>query len=160
MGYTNVIWDYDTDDWQLPPGGTTLTPAAVDAEFTKWIAAAPTDKTGHITLEHELYQATVDAAIRNLPKIQATWKVMPVSSCMNDANPYVETNITLATMDGKAVTGVVSNTTTTTTAAAPTSAPTTGSQPEKKPNGSSATSTRQMSILGAVVAVAVAALQW
>ncbi|KAF9953075.1 chitin deacetylase, partial [Modicella reniformis] len=73
MGYTNVIWDYDTDDWKLPPGGS-MSDQMVDQEFSKWIASASNDTTGHITLEHELYQSSVDAAIRNLPKIQATWK--------------------------------------------------------------------------------------
>ncbi|KAF9141118.1 chitin deacetylase [Mortierella sp. GBA39] len=99
MGYTSVIWDYDTNDWMMAPGGT-RTMAQVDTAFAQWIAAAPTDKTGHITLEHELYANTVDAAIANLPKIQATWKAMPVSACMNDLHPYVEKNITLATMNG------------------------------------------------------------
>ncbi|KAF9931508.1 hypothetical protein FBU30_010017 [Linnemannia zychae] len=116
MGYTSVIWDYDTDDWMMAPGGT-RTLSQVDADFAKWIAAAPTDKTGHITLEHELYANTVDAAIANLPKIQTTWKAMPVSACMNDSHPYQEKNITLATMNG-AKTGVTdgNNATTTTTA--------------------------------------------
>ncbi|KAF9102921.1 chitin deacetylase [Mortierella sp. GBA35] len=66
-------------------------------------------------LEHELYQNTVDAAIANLPKVQATWKTMPVSACMNDPHPYAEKNITLATMDGTAKTGVVDEGTTNST---------------------------------------------
>ncbi|KAF9433495.1 chitin deacetylase [Entomortierella beljakovae] len=107
MGYTSVIWDLDTDDWMMSPGGS-RTEAQVDSDFAKWIAAAPTDTTGHITLEHELYQNTVNAAIKNLPGIQATWKAMPVSACMNDPHPYQETNITLATMNGS-VTGVGSS---------------------------------------------------
>ncbi|KAG0228934.1 hypothetical protein B0O80DRAFT_440583 [Mortierella sp. GBAus27b] len=161
MGYTNVIWDYDTNDWQLPPGGTKTT-ASVEQEFATWFANAHNDTTGHITLEHELYQATVDEAIKNLPKIQSTWKTMPVSACMNDAHPYKETNITLATMDGKAVTGVNVGTTpvsnVTTTASAPPSAKTpnnvTGS-----PSGSSSFRmlSKESGTLAAFVAVAIAA---
>ncbi|KAF9973267.1 chitin deacetylase [Actinomortierella ambigua] len=107
MGYTNVIWDYDTDDWQMPPGGS-RTESQVDADFSKWIAAAPNDTTGHIVLEHELYQTTVDAAIKNLPNVQKTWKTVPVAACMNDPHPYREQNITLATLDGKYTTGISS----------------------------------------------------
>ncbi|KAF9099891.1 hypothetical protein BGX23_009746 [Mortierella sp. AD031] len=114
MGYTSVIWDLDTNDWQMAPGGS-RTMSEVDAAFAQWIAAAPTDKTGHMVLEHELYQNTVDAAIANLPKVQATWKTMPVSACMNDPHPYAEKNITLATMDGTAKTGVVDEGTTNST---------------------------------------------
>ncbi|KAG0259906.1 chitin deacetylase [Mortierella polycephala] len=104
MGYTSVIWDYDTDDWMMAPGGQ-RTEAQVDQAFDQWIAAAPQDKAGHIILEHELYQNTVNAAIKNLPRVQATWKTMSVSACTNNSHPYQEKNITLATMDG-AKTGI------------------------------------------------------
>ncbi|KAG9324690.1 hypothetical protein KVV02_001672 [Mortierella alpina] len=124
MGYTAVIWDYDTNDWDTCPGGKT-TVSTVDASFAKWIADAPTDKTGHMTLEHELCASSVDLAIAHLPQLQATWKTMPVSACMNNSHPYKEQSITLATMDG-AKTGVNNNggnssTGTTTTSAGPAS---------------------------------------
>ncbi|KAF9197561.1 chitin deacetylase [Haplosporangium sp. Z 27] len=131
MGYTSVIWDLDTNDWMMSPGGT-KTMASVDAEFATWIADAHNDTTGHITLEHELYQNTVDAAIANLPKLQSTWKTMPVSACMNDSHPYRETNFTLATMNG-AVAGMTNSTSSTTNS---TSGTATGSG-----SGSTSTST-------------------
>lgn len=102
----------------MAPSGT-RTMAQVDAAFAGWIANAHNDTTGHITLEHELYQNTVSAAIANLPSLQATWKTMPVSACMNDPHPYKEKNITLATMNGT-VAGVGSTTTTTLAASTPT----------------------------------------
>lgn len=160
MGYSNVIWDYDTDDWKLPPGGS-MTPQGVDDEFTKWISAAPNDTTGHMVLEHELYQATVDAAIRNLAKIQATWKVMPVSTCMNDAHPYKETNITLATLDGTATTGVTNaNTNTNSSSGSPSSTPsgtTQGDSSGSKTSGSSS-SISVSYILGFAATAVLAAL--
>ncbi|KAI1315934.1 chitin deacetylase [Mortierella claussenii] len=138
MGYTSVIWDYDTNDWQMSPGGT-KTEAQVDQDIAGWIANAPKDKTGHITLEHELYQNTVNAAITNLPKIQATWKTMPVSACMNDAHPYRETNITLATING-ATTGVnQGNSTSTTSASTGTNATSTAGSPSATTGGKSGT---------------------
>ncbi|RUP49875.1 carbohydrate esterase family 4 protein [Jimgerdemannia flammicorona] len=97
MGYVSVIWDLDTNDWQMPPGGQ-RTEAQVDADFAKWIAAHPQDKTGHIVLEHELYDTTVSAAIKNIPAVQAVWKTVPVSTCLNDAHPYAEKNVTLPTI--------------------------------------------------------------
>ncbi|KAG0299233.1 hypothetical protein BGZ98_010239, partial [Dissophora globulifera] len=111
MGYTNVIWDLDTNDWEMDPTSkqTAVTPATIGALFDGWVAKAATDTTGHVCLEHELYQSTVDTAIANLPKLQKTWKTMPVSACMNDPHPYQEKNITLATISG-AKTGVTGGT--------------------------------------------------
>ncbi|CAO3566155.1 unnamed protein product [Mortierella alpina] len=100
MGYTSVIWDYDTNDWDTcPPDGKTPV-SEVNGNFTQWFANATHDTTGHITLEHELCESSVDIAIAHLPKLQATWKTMPVSACMNNSHPYKEQSITLATMDG------------------------------------------------------------
>jgi len=141
-----------------------MTADGVDAEFAKWIAAAPTDTTGHITLEHELYELTVAAAVRNLPKIQATWKVMPVSACINDAHPYKETNITLATMDGSATTGVTTTpklNTTSSASALPSSSASPingGKQSETKGSGGASTAlTKGMNVLGGVVVAVVVA---
>jgi len=120
----------------MAPGGT-RTMDQVDAAFAGWIANAHNDTTGHITLEHELYQNTVNAAIANLPKLQATWKTMPVSACMNDPHPYQEKNITLATMNGT-VAGVGS-TTTTVASSVPTG--TAGSQPSAGASGGKSGST-------------------
>lgn len=158
MGYTSVIWDYDTNDWMMAPGGT-RTMAQVDAAFAQWIAAAPTDKTGHMTLEHELYQNTVDAAIANLPKVQATWKTMPVSACMNDAHPYQEKNITLATMDG-AKTGVANgtNNATTSSTAAGAGSSSTASADSSTVSGSAAHSTNGAAAVTHLAASSVAVL--
>ncbi|KAF9910639.1 chitin deacetylase [Linnemannia zychae] len=161
MGYTSVIWDYDTNDWQMAPGGS-RTMSEVDAAFAQWIAAAPTDKTGHMVLEHELYQNTVDAAIANLPKVQATWKTMPVSACMNDPHPYHETNITLATMDGKAKTGVEgASTTVSPSVSGGTAANPTGSAGSSTASGSASHSASDASssvVLSSMTALAAAAV--
>jgi peptidoglycan/xylan/chitin deacetylase (PgdA/CDA1 family) len=97
MGYVAVIWDIDTNDWQMPPGGT-KTAAEIDTLFNGWIAANKVNKTGHICLEHEIYQTSITEAIKQLPNILANWKPMPVASCVNDDHPYVETNITFPTI--------------------------------------------------------------
>ncbi|KAG0047499.1 hypothetical protein BGZ83_007448 [Gryganskiella cystojenkinii] len=158
MGYTSVIWDYDTNDWMMAPGGT-RTMAQVDAAFAGWIANAHNDTTGHITLEHELYANTVDAAIANLPKLQATWKTMPVSACMNDPHPYQEKNITLATLNGTAA-GITNTTTTSSspsaTGSGSSASPTTSSG--KSGSSSAASSSISMSkAAGFMVALAAVA---
>ncbi|KAG0285744.1 chitin deacetylase [Linnemannia gamsii] len=124
----------------------------IDDRIRSLLWAMGYTSTGHMTLEHELYQNTVDAAIANLPKVQATWKTMPVSACMNDAHPYKEKNITLATMDG-AKTGVTNNSTTSSTAAA--SASSTASAGSSTASGSVSHSTTGS---GAVVNVAVSSV--
>ncbi|KAF9543876.1 chitin deacetylase [Mortierella hygrophila] len=155
MGYTSVIWDYDTNDWMMAPGGT-RTMAQVDAAFAQWIAAAPTDKTGHVTLEHELYANTVDAAIANLPKIQATWKAMPVSACVNDAHPYTEKNITLATMNG-AKAGVTTGNTTASVTVSAGGTTATGSAGSSKASGSADHSTSAGAVISSSATVLAAA---
>lgn len=50
--------------------------------------AAPGDK-GIITLEHDLYQVTVDFAKRILPiATQAKLKVQSIDQCLGDKSPY------------------------------------------------------------------------
>jgi len=99
MGYTAVIWDIDSNDWQLAPIGT-KTVADVDALFAQWIADNKKAANGHVLLEHDVYNASVVEAIKQLPNIQANWKPVPVASCVNDAHPYVETSITFPTIGG------------------------------------------------------------
>ncbi|KAF9350523.1 hypothetical protein BGX26_011316 [Mortierella sp. AD094] len=164
MGYTSVIWDYDTNDWMMAPGGT-RTMAQVDADFATWEAAAHTDKTGHITLEHELYQNTVTAAIDNLPKLQATWKVMSVSACLNDSHPYRESQYTLATMNGT-VAGITNTTAPTSTPLPAESNTTSTGSNSSSPTGGKTGSvsgavamTGEMKVFAMVAAAAVAAAQ-
>ncbi|RUP49874.1 hypothetical protein BC936DRAFT_141148 [Jimgerdemannia flammicorona] len=94
MSYTNVIWDLDTNDWQLPPGGR-RTLAQVNADFAKWIAKRHSDKTGHVCLEHELSANSITAAMKNLPSLQRAFKVLPVAACLGDAHPYHEPSVCL-----------------------------------------------------------------
>lgn len=157
MGYTSVIWDIDTNDWMMAPGGT-RTEAQVDTAFDQWVAGAGNLTVGHVCLEHELYQTSVTSAITNLPKIQKTWKAMPVSACVNDPHPYQEKNITLATMNG-AKTGVTNNGTLTSTGSA-SATTTTGLGATVTPAGagkSSGASAMSMGAGAVVAAVAIAA---
>ncbi|KAI8578449.1 hypothetical protein K450DRAFT_246862 [Umbelopsis ramanniana AG] len=106
MGMRTIIWDEDTNDWNMPgDGGGNLSPNTVDGYFQGWIDAYKngTDKTnGHIVLEHELNNATVSMAEKWLPTLQTTFNVVPVHECMNISNPYWEDNFVYATENGTA----------------------------------------------------------
>ncbi|RUS28713.1 hypothetical protein BC938DRAFT_481539 [Jimgerdemannia flammicorona] len=103
LGYTAILWDLDTNDWMFGSPGNTLTPAQVDGNFTKWIGEESNDTHGHICLEHELSQQSVDSAKQNLPKLAKAYNIMPVASCIGDAHPYKESDISFPVIgtDGK-----------------------------------------------------------
>lgn len=101
MGLQTIVWDRDTNDWDMPgTGGGNLSPNVVDGYFESWIKAwvSGKDKSrGHITLEHELNSATVSMAEKWLPTLQKTFKVVPVSVCINNPKPYWESNFVYPT---------------------------------------------------------------
>jgi peptidoglycan/xylan/chitin deacetylase (PgdA/CDA1 family) len=95
MGLHTVIWDKDTDDWDMPaPGGGDLAPAKVDAKFEKWIAQekAGNQTHGTIVLEHELNHATVEMTEKWLPKVKQVFNVVPALGCNDVTEPYWETS--------------------------------------------------------------------
>lgn len=101
MGMRTIIWDEDTNDWNMPgDGGGNLPPATVDGYFQGWIDSyknGTDNKQGHIVLEHELNNATVSMAEKWLPQLQETFNVVPVHECMNISNPYWEENFVYPT---------------------------------------------------------------
>ncbi|KAI8380968.1 uncharacterized protein BYT42DRAFT_634051 [Radiomyces spectabilis] len=69
MGMRTILWDQDSNDWNLYGG-----PAR-----------------GHLTAEeHENSNSTVSMAERWLPKLQKHFNVMPIHQCINDPKPYWE----------------------------------------------------------------------
>jgi len=73
FGLTTVVWNHDTDDWQLnSPGGPT--PDQVSAELQGWYAGPKSP--GLIILEHELSDQSVQAFITNFPSIASNgWQI-------------------------------------------------------------------------------------
>ncbi|KAI8079042.1 uncharacterized protein B0P05DRAFT_614268 [Gilbertella persicaria] len=91
MGLRTVIWDEDTNDWDMKaPGGGNLPTSTVDGYFEKWIEnyKSGKDKTGHVVLEHELNHATVNMTMFWLPKLQKTFNVVSALACNNVTQPY------------------------------------------------------------------------
>ncbi|RCH93266.1 hypothetical protein CU098_005873 [Rhizopus stolonifer] len=123
MGMVTVIWDEDTDDWNMPgDGGGDLAPETVDGYFENWIEARKNgsdSSTGHIILQHELNNSTITMAEKWLPKVKETFNVMPWNQCFNISQPYWETNFVYPVSDGS----IPSNSSAATTSAAVSSAP-------------------------------------
>ncbi|KAL1935420.1 hypothetical protein VTP01DRAFT_4560 [Rhizomucor pusillus] len=88
LGFTPVIWDHDTDDWRMDEIKG-FKPEWIDNNATEWASANNTG--GGISLEHDLYQSTVDAAKRVLPILQKAYKVVTVGQCTGQAS-YKEGN--------------------------------------------------------------------
>jgi len=94
MGMITMIWDEDTNDWDMSgTGGGKLSPTVVDGFFQGWIDARTSGNDtarGHIVLEHELNNATVTMAEKWLPIIQKSFNVVTIQNCMNISQPYWE----------------------------------------------------------------------
>ncbi|KAI9013908.1 chitin deacetylase [Phycomyces nitens] len=113
MGLRTILWDEDTNDWDMPgEGGGNLAPSKVDGYFQGWIDARTSGKDnerGHIVLEHELNNATVDMTEKWLPKLQEVFNVVSVHACMNISQPYWEENWVYPTEANNAVTPIASS---------------------------------------------------
>ncbi|KAF9208797.1 hypothetical protein CPC16_012199 [Podila verticillata] len=98
MGMRTVIWDRDTNDWningdQVAPGPGAITYATANKTVNGWIKSREQGKDnsrGHIVLEHELSNATITLSEFWLPTIQKNYKTMPATACNNIAQPYWE----------------------------------------------------------------------
>lgn len=105
MGLTPVMWTrisplatYDTDDFDLHSGLTTADHVLQNWDYIKGNATAANMTTGWLSLQHDLFQQTVEIAtgylIPDALKNQPSFNVQPVISCLNKpmADAYVETN--------------------------------------------------------------------
>ncbi|CAO3645802.1 unnamed protein product [Mucor fragilis] len=96
MGLRTVIWNRDTNDWDMPaPGGGKLSPHTVDGYFRSWLKEEQEgkNKEGVLVLEHELNHATVNMTEAWLPTVKKTFNVVSAMQCNNVLQPYWE-NVT------------------------------------------------------------------
>jgi hypothetical protein len=103
-----VIWNHDTDDWMLGEDKT-FQAGWIDANATQWANDAATSTEGGISLEHDLYQGTVDAAIRVLPILKKSYDVKPVGACSGMTSVYKEGGNVTASASSSAVAPSASN---------------------------------------------------
>lgn len=83
LGFIPVIWNHDTNDWAHASDPVNYKAAWIDGNVTKWANNAKTATVGGISLQHDLYSKTVDAAIRILPILQKAYTLTPVGKCNN-----------------------------------------------------------------------------
>ncbi|KAF9372228.1 hypothetical protein CPB97_001380 [Podila verticillata] len=81
MGMRTILWDLDTNDWNIP-GDLTLANREKGNDTVH----------GHVCLEHELSNSTITLDEFWLPTIQSLYQTMPATSCNNVAQPYWEEN--------------------------------------------------------------------
>ncbi|KAF8981142.1 hypothetical protein BGZ46_003196 [Entomortierella lignicola] len=88
MGMRTIIWDEDTNDWningdQVAPGPGAITYETANNTVNGWIQQRESGndtKTGHVVLEHELSNATITLTEFWLPTIQKLFKTMPATA--------------------------------------------------------------------------------
>ncbi|KAI9483266.1 MAG: hypothetical protein EXX96DRAFT_499271 [Benjaminiella poitrasii] len=153
MGMRTMIWDEDTNDWDMPgEGGGKLAPSTVDGYFQDWIDArndGSDNKHGHIVLEHELNNSTVEMTEKWLPKLQEAFNVVSIHECMNISQPYWETNWVYPT-EKNPLTNVSTTTTTTTTTTTDSSSETSAASTESSSITKSSTAVRDSAATAAL----------
>ncbi|CAJ0859822.1 4591_t:CDS:2 [Entrophospora sp. SA101] len=82
LGYTIVLWEFDSFDWMVVQDPT-YPVDYITNNFTAWADDA-TAKAGHISLEHDLYQQTVDLAPKIFPIVTGKdFNVKTIGGCIN-----------------------------------------------------------------------------
>jgi chitin deacetylase len=69
FGLTCVVWNQDSQDWQLSEPGTKYTPASVNKSLVGWITGPKSP--GLVILEHELSNMSVQAFINVYPLMKS-----------------------------------------------------------------------------------------
>uniref|UniRef100_A0A1D1Y1F3 chitin deacetylase n=1 Tax=Anthurium amnicola TaxID=1678845 RepID=A0A1D1Y1F3_9ARAE len=119
LGYMIVIWDKDTNDW-ISGDDKTFDISWVEGNFTEWVKE--NDPTGHISLEHDLYNQTAAQGPKVVPIVEgAGFTIKPVYQCVGDQNAYLESTTqtdTTTTTDNTGTTTPASAADTTTDSAA------------------------------------------
>ncbi|KAL1931443.1 hypothetical protein VTP01DRAFT_9585 [Rhizomucor pusillus] len=106
MGMRTIHWDQDSNDWNMygTPARGKVPPEEIDKRFAGWIQQRLSNmdnEHGHITLEHENSNSTVAMAEKWLPKLQETFRVLPIHKCINDPYPYWEKSWAYPTLDNE-----------------------------------------------------------
>ncbi|KIO34400.1 carbohydrate esterase family 4 protein [Tulasnella calospora MUT 4182] len=152
FGMTQVDWNQDTDDWEIPEGKNTE--GAVAKNFQKWLTGPKSP--GLIILEHELAASTVDAFIAAYPLMKSNgWDTRNIPDLFGASyylNAKDNTSPVVATLDpasgGATTIDLSANAATSASAAAATSS--TGAQGSSdNKNGA-----RSLSASGALLAFA------
>ncbi|RKP14211.1 hypothetical protein BJ684DRAFT_8942 [Piptocephalis cylindrospora] len=119
LGYKAIMWNHDTNDWNLNFGNpTNYDPAWVSGNISQWITSAPSAPDGIVALEHDLeLEGVKQAQIAINMALKSNLKVQSVADCQGLTDLYFETS-SFTPLDQTGVSnggGVKSAATTTTT---------------------------------------------
>ncbi|GHT84464.1 hypothetical protein FACS1894129_1140 [Actinomycetota bacterium] len=96
LGLRTIIWDHDTDDWDIKPDGAETT-EQIDSNYQKIIDLAAQGKVndkGIVVLTHEINSQTMKEFMKMFPKVKKAYNnVVPLTACMNATTPYAEEDI-------------------------------------------------------------------
>ncbi|KAI9269207.1 hypothetical protein BDA99DRAFT_570379 [Phascolomyces articulosus] len=81
LGFTPVIWSVDTNDWYLNEQSGSFNPDWINGNVTQWASTNTT--SGGMSLSHDLYNVTVDAALEYLPILSDAFDLETVGQCNN-----------------------------------------------------------------------------
>ncbi|CAG8538730.1 5722_t:CDS:2, partial [Dentiscutata heterogama] len=98
LGYKVVIWDKDSEDWHFNDTGFKL--SWIASNFSAWMNETST--TGHISLEHDLFNVTAQQAPLVVDILtKAKRNIKPVADCLgfpgiyyNESKPITSTTAT------------------------------------------------------------------
>ncbi|KAI8077920.1 uncharacterized protein B0P05DRAFT_543334 [Gilbertella persicaria] len=108
LGFVPIIWNYDTNDWAAQSNPATYKQEWIDGNVTQWANNAKTAKVGGISLEHDLYSSTVDAAIRVIPILKKAYTLTPAGAC-NNVQVYKEGTVPASNSTTNATVSAVSS---------------------------------------------------
>ncbi|KAI7866039.1 hypothetical protein BDF14DRAFT_1882936 [Spinellus fusiger] len=105
LGFIPIIWNHDSKDWAAS-FDTTYNRDWIYSNVTQWAQDAATATVGGVSLEHDLYNSTVDIALRVLPILQKSYNVTSVGACTNK-NFYKGDAVVPAGANGSSASSVV-----------------------------------------------------
>ncbi|KAI9251090.1 hypothetical protein EDC94DRAFT_568498 [Helicostylum pulchrum] len=93
LGFVPVIWNFDTNDWAHASNPKAYPQSWIKSNVTQWAKDASSATEGGVSLQHDLYAATVDIAIDILPILDKAYDLVPVGVC-NNVEMYKDGNST------------------------------------------------------------------
>ncbi|CAG8785277.1 3604_t:CDS:2, partial [Gigaspora rosea] len=90
LGMKPTIWDLDSNDW-MSADDPTFQLSWIAGNFNEWVSDPTLKRTGHISLEHDLYNQTAAQIPLVVPiLLKANYSIKTVHNCVGDSSAYVE----------------------------------------------------------------------
>ncbi|KAI3614767.1 hypothetical protein CBS9595_004038 [Malassezia furfur] len=95
LGLRTILWEEDTDDWNIIPAGTKST-QQIDQNYENIFNKAGSESP--IVLTHEIVLQTMEEFQKMYPQLKKAYKnVVPLTACQNVTKPYPDSDISYPT---------------------------------------------------------------